>query len=246
MTAAALATIERILVVNGDDFGQSRGINSGIIEAYERGILTSTSLMVRWEAAREAADYGRQNPELSIGLHFDIGEWLHTNGAWTALYEVIVSRSESVLLDEIKKQLDAFYSLVGRAPTHVDSHQHVHREEPLRSLLTNVSQELGVPLRSRTPGIQYCGGFYGQMQDGGPLVEAITVDALSSIIGQLKPGITEIGCHPGRDVEPSMVYAQERQCELETLCHPSIRQKIQAEGVELCSFARVAARLPLI
>ena len=36
----------KCLIVNGDDFGASRGINRGILEAHRSGILTSTSLLV--------------------------------------------------------------------------------------------------------------------------------------------------------------------------------------------------------
>lgn len=60
------------LIVNGDDFGLSAGINEGIAAAHEKGILASTSLMVRWPAA--AAAYARTHPELSIGLHLDLGQ----------------------------------------------------------------------------------------------------------------------------------------------------------------------------
>jgi YdjC-like protein len=48
-------TAARYLIVNADDFGQSSGVNRGIIEAHEKGILTSASLMVRWPATEEAA-----------------------------------------------------------------------------------------------------------------------------------------------------------------------------------------------
>ena len=50
----------RHLIVNADDFGQSAGINRGIIEAHEHGIVTSTSLMVRWPAA--GARWGSASP----------------------------------------------------------------------------------------------------------------------------------------------------------------------------------------
>jgi predicted glycoside hydrolase/deacetylase ChbG (UPF0249 family) len=49
-------TTAKYLIVNADDFGQSAGINRGIIAAHEQGMVTSASLMVRWPAAHEAAD----------------------------------------------------------------------------------------------------------------------------------------------------------------------------------------------
>ena len=64
----------RYLIVNADDFGQSHGVNRGIMQAHRRGIVTSASLMVRWLAASEAAAYAREHPSLSLGLHVDLGE----------------------------------------------------------------------------------------------------------------------------------------------------------------------------
>ena len=65
----------RSLIVNADDFGQSTAINRGIIRAYEQGVVTSASLMVLWPAAKEAANYARLHPSLSVGLHVDLAEW---------------------------------------------------------------------------------------------------------------------------------------------------------------------------
>ena len=66
--------MRRYLIVNGDDFGLSAGVNQGIIECAEHGILTSASLMVRWPAAIEAASYAKQNRAISVGLHVDLGD----------------------------------------------------------------------------------------------------------------------------------------------------------------------------
>ncbi len=44
------------LIVNADDFGYSRGINRGIVEAHERGIVTSTTMMVNAPATGEAVE----------------------------------------------------------------------------------------------------------------------------------------------------------------------------------------------
>ena len=69
--------MKRFLIVNADDFGLSAGVNQGIIEAHERGVVTSASLMVRWPAAVAAAAYARSHPQLAVGLHVDLGEWAY-------------------------------------------------------------------------------------------------------------------------------------------------------------------------
>ena len=61
-------TAAHCLIVNADDFGQSPGVNRGIIEAHEHGIVTSASLMVRWPAAASAAAYAREHARLGLGL----------------------------------------------------------------------------------------------------------------------------------------------------------------------------------
>src|SRR5438477_214415 len=78
----------RCVIVNADDFGQSPGVTQGIIEAHQHGIVTSASLMVNWPAAAEAAAYGRAHADLSLGLHFDVGEWCYRNEKWIVLYQV--------------------------------------------------------------------------------------------------------------------------------------------------------------
>src|SRR4051794_34872451 len=63
--------MDRILIVNADDFGQSAAITRGIVRAHEQGIVTSTSLMVRCPAAAEAVKHAAG---LDLGLHIDLGE----------------------------------------------------------------------------------------------------------------------------------------------------------------------------
>ncbi len=228
---------KRYLIVNADDFGRSRGVNRGIVEAHERGIVTSASLMVRWPAATDASAYGREHPGLSLGLHFDCGEWVYRDdGTWVPAYEVVPVDDTRAVADEVDRQLALFRQLVGRDPTHVDSHQHVHRREPLRSVLTEVAHGLGLPLRHYAPKVHYCGDFYGQTAKGLPFHEAISVDGLIEILLALPPGVTELACHPGLDDELESTYLSERAMEVKVLCHPRVRTTIVAEGMELRSF----------
>src|SRR5689334_12175655 len=119
----------RRLIVNADDFGLSEGVNRGILRAHDRGIVTSASLMVRQPSAGAAAEEARRRPGLSLGLHLDVGEWEYRDGNWVAVYEVVGGDDATALAGEVGRQLDAFMRLVGRPPTHIDSHQHAHRSE---------------------------------------------------------------------------------------------------------------------
>lgn len=228
---------KRYLIVNADDFGLSPSVNRGVIEAHGGGIVTSASLMVCWPAAVDAAAYAREHPDLSIGLHVDLGEWFYREEAWLPAYEVVPTDNSAAVAEEAARQLAAFRRLIGRDPTHLDSHQHVHLREPVRSVLIEVANELGVPLRHYEPRIRYCGDFYGQTGEGLPLPEAISVDALTKVFASLPPGVTELACHPGLDGELQSTYRSERVQELRVLCDPRVRAALAAEEIELCSFA---------
>ncbi len=167
--------------------------------------MTSASLMVLRSAAREAAQYARERRGFSVGLHIE---------------------SEH----DARSQLDAFRALMGRDPTHVDSHKHVHRQEPLRTIAGELAGELGVPLREHSD-IVYIESFYGR-----PDPSAVEVPALLAIIERLAPGTTELGCHPGLDEQLQSSYVQPRLTEVQTLCNERVREALGAAEVQLRTF----------
>ena len=225
----------RYAIINADDFGQSPGMNRGIVQAHEKGILTSASLMVRWPAAEEAAEFARRNPRLGVGLHLDFGEWIFRDGAWTPLYTVIDQTDARAVAGEIKSQLESFERLAGRHPTHIDSHQHAHRKPPVSSILPQLVEHLNIPIRDVS--IPYCGRFYGQDDQGVPYPECISVEGLIEILHSLASGATEIGCHPSAAADLDTMYSVERLTELATLCDPRVRSAVDDLGIELKSFA---------
>jgi predicted glycoside hydrolase/deacetylase ChbG (UPF0249 family) len=236
MTAFPLESPRRRLIVNADDFGQSEGINDGIIECHEHGVLTSASLMVRWPWAQPAAEYARTASALSVGLHLDLGEWTFQGGEWAALYVVVALDDPAAVRDEILRQLETFRRLMGCHPTHIDSHQHVHRHEPARAVVAEVGDRLGVPIRESSEKVTYAGGFYGQSGTGGVLDGAVTVEHLVGILRTLPEGTTELGCHPGLRHDAPGMYIAERVREVHVLCDPRVREAIQAERIDLISF----------
>ncbi len=233
--------IVRRLVVNADDFGQSEGITRGIIQAHERGIVTSASLMVLWPAAINAAAYARTRGGLSTGLHVDLGEWLWSDGVWQCRYQRVDIDDRHAVEREVRAQLERCRDLLGRNPTHLDSHQHVHRREPVRSTLAQIANELGVPLRHLTPGIRYCGDFYGQTATGEARPDSITVDALVWSLVNLEQGVTELACHPGYAEDVDTIYQKERGVEVRTLCADEVRAVFADQHIQLTSFDSLAA-----
>ncbi|HEX6186673.1 MAG TPA: ChbG/HpnK family deacetylase [Pyrinomonadaceae bacterium] len=230
----------RQLIVNADDFGQSHGINRGVIQAFENGIVTSASLMVRWPAAPEAADYARKHPNFSLGLHLDLCEWICRDDKWEPLYEVVAADDADAVREEVERQLDTFEHLVGHEPSHLDSHQHVHRTEPVRSIMVETARRLAVPLRDFSNEVKYCGRFYGQGANGYPYPEGISVPGLIACLRSLPAGVTELGCHPGGPDDLTSMYTTERMTELEVLCDPAVRAAIVEEEIRLSSFLNLA------
>jgi predicted glycoside hydrolase/deacetylase ChbG (UPF0249 family) len=227
----------RWLIVNADDLGLSAGVNAGIVEAHERGIVTSASLMVRADAAAAATEIAREHQGLAVGLHLDIAEWRFEDSEWRLSYERCDPDDPAAVEAECRGQVEAFRQLIGRDPTHVDSHQHTHMSEPVASVAGRLATELEVPLRDR--GIRYEGGFYGQTGKGEPYPEGIDPEHLIELIEALPSGGTELGCHPGHGADTGSPYETERERELRALCDPRIAAAIERAGVELRSFAQL-------
>jgi chitin disaccharide deacetylase len=184
--------------------------------------------------------FARAAPTLGLGLHLDLAEWIYAARGWQPVYEVVDHGDANAVCTEIWRQVERFDHLYGAYPTHLDSHQHVHRTEPIRSAVLEVATELGVVVRDEDRGVNYCGDFHGQTGRGGSLPHAITPDALSLIVSSLAPGTTEVACHPGLDDQSGSVYARERDVEIVALCHPAVRAAIEAGGIALRSFRDLA------
>jgi chitin disaccharide deacetylase len=222
------------LVVNADDFGLSRGVNRGIVETHERGIVTSTSLMVNQAAAAEAAAYARDHPALDVGLHVELRRWRPTRWPWSSARSW--ERLQTVVARDLAAQLDRFRKLLDRDPSHIDSHKHRHRIPPLRPVFESVAQELDVPLRHYTGGIGFSGEFYGHDGAGRSTPDAVSAAALIAVLARLPTGITELGCHPGYPDGLRTWYREERLLEVRALCDEDVRAAVERLGIRLVSF----------
>lgn len=212
----------KYLIVNADDFGASRGVNRGVLEAHHDGIVTSASLFVDRPGGSEAAARAREVPGLSVGLHAELDRY--RGGA---------------IRTELEQQLRRFEELMGRPPTHLDSHHNIHRAPDVRPEFLAVASERRLLVRDFSV-VRYVSSFYGQL-NGRPNPQRISVEGLVHVLKtRLHDGVNELGCHPGyADEELVSRYTTEREHELRTLCDPSVRDAIRNAGIVLVNFIDV-------
>jgi len=211
------------LIVTADDFGITRGINRGIIQAHCEGILTSTSLMVDRPAGDEAGSLAREYKTLSVGIHLE----LDPNDA-------------DRVPAELERQYDRFLELVGGAPTHADSHHDVHYDPRVLPHVLVWSRRIGVHVRGCSRA-RHFSKFYGQW-GGETHLEQISVESLIRMLeADVCGDVTELNCHPGY-IEPGFPssYAAEREEELRTLCDDRVRQAIHGKEIRLIGFRELS------
>ena len=246
------------LIVNADDLGRSPGVNRGIIEAHRRGIVTSASLMVGFPAAAEAASLAKENADLGVGLHLtltdgfpatspqQVRELVDEHGRFHLRPEALEGVPPAQILEEARAQLRRFRKLMGRDPTHFDSHHHAHRTPAVLEAVLTLAWETGLPVRQGSADLKeqlrretipttdgFCEEFHGQ---------GATLEAMLAILFAVPAGATEVMCHPGHvddELRASSSYVDERRRELDVLVHREVRQAIQAVGVKLIHFGEL-------
>ncbi len=228
----------KLLVVNADDFGYTSGVNQGILQAHTQGIVTSTSLMLRGLALEEAAEIAKSLPDLDVGLHFQLSdEGLPSMfGAYTKVY---FSSNERALY-ELERHVERFEKLIGKMPTHIDSHHHIHLHTKLRPIFEEFSAKHNIPARG-LGGNKLLTSFYGQNHFRWGGAENIRPSSLRNIIENLEDGVNEIMCHPGvadADLVQSTKYAKEREIELATLTSPEVKLLLEDYGIQLANWTQ--------
>jgi predicted glycoside hydrolase/deacetylase ChbG (UPF0249 family) len=177
-------------------------------------------------------------------------------------YTPFIENLPNLKLDEVKAewrlQIERFIEAAGRKPTHLDSHHHSSYFSPdlFRSMLelakeydcairypfTEIYQEIEEAgkhaaelmreFNPRRPDV-FLSNFY---DDGA------TMEALLDIINNLSDGASELMCHPGHVDEAfakESAYNFQRAREFQILTDPSVKQAIQANGIELINFSQI-------
>ncbi|HKB88487.1 MAG TPA: ChbG/HpnK family deacetylase [Patescibacteria group bacterium] len=226
------------VILNGDDFGFSSGVNRGILDSIHKGVLTSTSVMVNRPAASEAKVLSRMK-DISVGLHLDLTE--EGIQRWTKIL-YILTWPEKKIREEFEKQIDKFQSIVGKLPDHIDSHHHVHWLTGFKKVVLEFSEKNNIPVRCVDATFEM--GFYGRSLSKWNDLSGVTPERLINVIEKLPPGVHEIMCHPGF-VDQGLrktgtTYLSQRENEVKALTSPKVTEfLIKNKNIELINWKEI-------
>jgi len=149
-----------LLIVNGDDFGLTPGVNAGIVDAHVKGILTSASLFANAAATEGAIALAKETPTLAVGCHLTLVDGRPTlppsalptlapdgdfRPTWRAfIRDAMLGR---IRPDEIDRELHAQVErLVGAGLrlSHLDSHKHVHAYPPVFAIVARIARRFDI------------------------------------------------------------------------------------------------------
>jgi predicted glycoside hydrolase/deacetylase ChbG (UPF0249 family) len=218
------------IIINADDFGMSSAINGAIVEAFQKGLVSSATIMANMPGFDEAVDLARRFGLLGcIGLHLNITEGTAMTSAIRccgrfcdevggfrprgAMFRL--SRHESAAVEiEIEAQLRACLAR-GLHLLHLDSHHHVHTEWAIGSAVIRVARRFGIIAirlsRNCGPGINCGHRIYKSIYNRRLRLYGLastdffgSASDVQTILGATSARI-EMMVHPRRDANGSLV-----------------------------------------
>lgn len=248
------------LIVNADDFGYTERVSAGILRGHRDGIVTTTTFMTNAPHTDGAAKLARATPSLDVGVHLVVSfgrpladiarvrSLVDADGKFFRPKQLLsrdIDREEA--LTEYRAQYERARELLGRDPTHVDTHHWVHDHPALEWAIGELADETGAAARIhsdeqrdrlRARGVRTPDHFAREFQYEGKVGVGQLLDLLERLAR--RDGVTELMCHPGETDETMAKksgYARERPTELATLTDPSVRAAVKDLGIALATFA---------
>ena len=250
--------------------GAAHGINAATIDAYKRGVLTTTNVIVPGPWFPEAARLLRENPGLDAGVHLALtSEWegvkwrpvthapslVDADGYLFSLvhpragYPPNTSIKESGWkIDEMERELRAQLDLAKRHIPHVTytwNHMGFSSVAPeVAQLVARLSKEYGLVVPADL-GVQMIGRVYESKDTG-----AVKTDKLAAKLETLAPGLWLHIDHASTD-DPEMRavghagyewVAADRSAVLEAWTSPRVREVIERRGIELTNYRELGKR----
>lgn len=231
------------LILNSDDFGISKGMNLGVIDAHLEGVLSSTTALVGAPHINHGVNLAKDYPELGIGLHLSIDFFkcfskkpslIDENGN---LKRFKANETRRIPVEDIvcewELQIKEFENLFGYFPTHFDSHHHVHLRQPdCEAAMKILQDKYQVTVRGMGEA-GYIGEFYDQN---------VKLECMKEYINRLRNSeykYREIMIHNAfcdRDIISYTTYNTKRMDEHALITSNEFKKLINDENIKICSY----------
>jgi predicted glycoside hydrolase/deacetylase ChbG (UPF0249 family) len=132
--------------VTADDWGITPGVNRGILELAELGVVRRVSLMAYGGYLKEGLTELKTLPGMSLGLHFDLTFGKSTPGGILLAWLRPDSDRKRLIEEaqgELKNQLRILRE-AGVTPTHLDGHHHIHLVPGMLDALAPLILDAGI------------------------------------------------------------------------------------------------------
>ncbi|MBO8163765.1 MAG: chitin disaccharide deacetylase [Brevibacillus sp.] len=242
------------LIVNADDFGYSKGVNLGIIEAHRHGIVSSATLMANMPGWEHAVQLAAEHPNLGVGIHLvltcgtpvssRLSSLIDEQGRFLRLPDLIRHAREEEVETEWTAQIEKCLA-AGVKPTHLDSHHHVHAFEKFLPVISRLAQRYGLPVRNPWSQSPQARSLYPRLRTTDCFLHHFYGDDLSAegLIRILQSTgdveTVELMCHPAY-VDYQLLtgsgYVWQRVKELDILTALSAKKYLQEHDIQLITF----------
>ncbi|MBI4431491.1 MAG: ChbG/HpnK family deacetylase [Candidatus Omnitrophica bacterium] len=249
----------RKLIVNADDGNLTAGVIKGVLLAHDRGIVTSTTIFANVALTRELKEAFSGRPGLGLGVHLNItlgnpvaplsdvrpilaGEKF---GKHDETFFKRIDRKALYL--EYKAQIEKFEDWLGKPPTHVDTHHHLHRFPPVFEVLLEIAEEYGIPFRLsecvdlavrdnvEERGIALADHLFPDIDPFPHFTRA----RLKEVLSTLPEGVNELMTHPAvidNELRKISSFVEPRAEELEALGDSTLRTLLSDSHIELTHY----------
>jgi len=219
----------KLLIMHADDIGVSHSVNMSTISAFEKGGISSASIMVPCPWFPEIAEHAKHNPGLDYGLHLTLtAEWknfkwdgvlpaseipslINSEGYFYATSgDVARNANPAEVEKEIRAQIDRAIDF-GINPSHLDSHMgSLFQSQELFQIYLKVSEDCGIPamiplnMIGQAPGYKDLIGSKQILIDNLMMISPeVSIEGwnefYTDLLKNMQPGLNEIIVHLAYD-----------------------------------------------
>jgi predicted glycoside hydrolase/deacetylase ChbG (UPF0249 family) len=270
----------KLLIIHADDLAVAHSVNAASFDALDKGAITSASIMVPTPWINEVAAYARAHPDADLGLHLTLtSEWatyrwgsvasanlvpslFDPDGTLPRDVQPLAARAKAAEVErELRAQIDRAIAL-GIRPTHLDTHMYALFSTPeLLATYVKVARDYRLPFLAPRgdPHIP----VQAPLSSNDILVDDVIIATPEvpadqwkafylKAIADLKPGLTEMLVHLGRDdselqavtVDHPDYGAAWRQRDYDVVTSPEFKKALRDNHIILVTWKELQKAMP--